>query len=226
MPKEKQVTLNEIYSKLVDIEDYITGQVEFPGGKDERDDAEYKPPTRPTTIVPIMTQVYEYGITFLGFDEDGHRDQLKDSFSNHNIDCDPSITAWCAAYADLCRSGAGLEIVDSLAAKDFWQKSFPGHEYIEAENILEDYRIPKGAFLNWRNHISVCAGYANETAYQRYRSRTGTGKITNLDDWREIEDENGELLMSLGGNQSDECNISPKEWYDQYSTFLGICIIN
>ena len=31
----------------------------------------------------------------------------------------------------------------------------------------------------------------------------------------------GDVIKVIGGNQSDEVNVSPAEWYDRYSKFIG-----
>ena len=143
----------------------------------------------------------------LGWDEDEHNEDLVNFMG-----VDPSITAWCAHFGSSCLESAGLnEFALGGVAK----------KYVEIGNKAG---IPKqGDLCIHRNHLSFFYGYADKsklTLLEEY------GKVRSLEDWELVKcnSDNAEIgvaAMVLGGNQSDEVNISPKEWYDNYSKFLG-----
>ena len=90
-------------------------------------------------------------------------------------------------------------------------------------NLGEKVDLPqKGDMCIHRNHFSFFFGYAD-------RAKLGDleeyGKVKSIEEWENVEcnfnDDVSVVEMVLGGNQSDMCNISPKEWYDNYSKFLG-----
>lgn len=174
--------------------------------------------------VPVESTVDEdphpqltIGLEYLGFDEDEHRSELMMFFEENGIvdgsgkTVDPSVWAWCAAYADACRVAAGYSKIGSLAAKNFWRVGGDSDDLLIPAEDIEINDVQPGWFACWRNHVAIVAG----------RCLKGVSKITSLSDWEELEDNVGDEIMVLGGNQSDEVNISPRHWYDNYSKFLG-----
>ncbi len=168
-------------------------------------------PTLPAAIEVVSSITHDpyplltVGLQYLGMDEDDHREELMAFFEEQGILIDPSVTAWCGAYIDACLGRAGYEQVGSLAAKDF---SIIG-------TVIQ--RGEKNCLCNWRNHVSIFAGRVHKSELAKLPSQ----KITSLEVWEKLEADDGDVEMVLGGNQSDECNISPRHWYDNYSKFLG-----
>ena len=111
---------------------------------------------------------------------------------------DPDRLAWCAGFFDLLLALAGLDTIGSLAAKD----------YQSIGTLIETPEPGDAAF--WDNHIAVFAGTSNTEK-----------KYTDLSAWADHNIVGGAFQMVLGGNQGDRVNISPKKWYDNYSTFRG-----
>lgn len=149
---------------------------------------------------PLLT----IGLELLGFDEDEHREELMTFFENNSVLLDPSAKPWCAGYIDALLGAAGYDQLGSLTAKDYF-------------SVGEESEGAKGDLCCWRNHVAVYAGRVQKSEL----AKLPTQKITSLSVWEELEDDAGDEIMVLGGNQSDECNISPRRWYDNYSKFLG-----
>lgn len=159
----------------------------------------------------------DFGLFMLGWDEEDDRDKLMDQFGKHNIldmngkVLDPSVWAWCGGFADLLLRMAGLEPVGSNTAKDFWDPDKSVNTPVAGRT-----------FACCRNHISVFAGYADPKALAALPKPF---KVRSVDEWDSVrmEDDGDGEAMVLGGNQSDEVNISPLRFYEQYSKFLGYC---
>ena len=141
---------------------------------------------------------------YLGFDEDTHNEKLKE-FMGIN----PSHVSWCAVFGGTCLKNAGILNKTSMVAKDY-------------DNGMKVSKPKKGDMCIHRNHFSFFYGYADKAKLALLENY---GKVHSLEDWElvtcDFRDDVNVVEMVLGGNQSDEVNISPKEWYDNYSKFLG-----
>lgn len=78
--------------------------------------------------------------------------------------------------------------------------------------------------------VNACLSAAGLPALSSLRARDyatygeiGDGSVGDIAVWRNHVAFVAETspLRVLGGNQSDKVNISPKEWYDKYSEFIG-----
>lgn len=145
----------------------------------------------------------------LGLDEDDHRDELMKLFAEASIEdpnggtLNPTQTSWCGGYVDYVLFKLGLPMANSLAARDFMSVGIP----------VKDRKPRRGDVRVFRKHVGIVFGYSKFDK-----------KITSMEEWADAEttdDAKGSVLMLLGGNQSDEINISPSLWYSQYSKHLG-----
>ena len=141
----------------------------------------------------------------LGLHEEDNRDELIIKFKDRDITdwlgkvLDPNKLPWCAGYFDYLLAKAGLPKVGSLAAKDFHRIG----------KMKPDTTLPPkpGYATMWDNHIAVFAGWANKAELANLKTPF---KVTNIDDWKNLYDPDGDTEMVIGGNQGDRVNISPK----------------
>ena len=155
------------------------------------------PEVAPPNLVELVLE-------YIGLHELHDKKQLMELFEQTGVllngkVLDPDETAWCAAFEYAICKKAGYDVPFALNARAF---ASVGEEVSEGE---------KGDIAVWGSHVATVVG----------KAKAGTGKITSVEEWTDIEDPNGSELMVGGGNQSNMVNISPKKWYDNYSEFLG-----
>ena len=139
------------------------------------------------------------GMKYIGIHEEDESGDLINF-----LGMDPDLKAWCGYYACACLESCGFEVPE-----DEYKgvaKSYAGLNY---KKVIGPPNI--GDLMVWKNHVGFFVGYCDEQV-----------KFVSKEDW--VEGANlseGSYAMVLGGNQSDMVNISPAEWYDNYSDFIG-----
>ena len=145
----------------------------------------------------------EVGEQYLGMHE-VQDNKILSSF----LGIDPHKVYWCAYYAKSCYDNAGMKSLGGVA-----------HDYT---TILKKIDKPVfGCACIWKNHIAFFYGYADGKKLSGLKKY---GKVNSLEDWEKVkcaEDNPDAVIMVMGGNQSDMCNISPKDFYDNYTDFDG-----
>lgn len=171
------------------------------------DEAPEQGQSTPEVAVYVGDKLISVGLSMMGWDEEEHREGLMRAFKDAGIfgpdgnTLDPHTTPWCAGWIDLLFYLVGLPMVGSLMAKEFYR--------VGVETRDQD-RPPLGNLACWRNHVALFVGYGPKR------------KILSAAEWNEVQTTPARgVPMVLGGNQSDGVNISPAEWYSQYSKFLG-----
>ena len=176
---------------------YIEGQIT--GKKIDDRDQDGSLAKQEVDPIPHITA----GLTILGCDEDHHKDRIYNF-----IGVDPSTNHWCAYYGKACFDAAGMQSLGGVAK-----------EYVK---IGEEVESPiRGDMCLFRNHFSFFYGYADKSKLSELESY---GKVLSLEDWELVEcdkEDANAVPMVLGGNQSDMCNISPRYFYETFTTFLG-----
>ena len=121
---------------------------------------------------------------------------------------DPVALYWCAYYVGSCYEKAGMKSAGGTASS--------------YKSIGNKIKYPVfGCMCIWENHIAFFYGYADKTKLgllEKY------GRVNSLGDWEKVrceKDDPNAVIMVMGGNQSDTCNVSPKEFYDNYTEFDG-----
>lgn len=149
------------------------------------------------------TKHMSIGINYLGMHEVKDKNALV-SF----LGIDPHTTYWCAYYATACYKKADMKYLAGVA-----------HEYTSILNKIDEPYF--GCACVWKNHIAFFYGYADRTKLGELEKY---GKVNSLEDWEKVKcekDDPNAVIMVMGGNQSDMCNISPKYFYDNYTEFDG-----
>ena len=133
------------------------------------------------------------------------------SFLPDFLGIDPDELSWCGYFVGACLKRVGLMAPASPGvAKSY---ALLGYDKVEEPR--------KGDLAVWNNHVAFFYGYAERDMLSRPAKY---GKVTSLEEWDDVRSDMGakdKVAMVLGGNQSDMVNISPAEWYDNYSDFLG-----
>lgn len=165
--------------------------------------ADKQPGELPTELNPVPPNLTDLVLDYIGLHELHDKKALMALFEETNVFfngevLDPDETAWCAAFEYAICKKAGYDVPFALNARAF-------------ASVGEESDGQKGDIAVWGSHVATVVG----------KAKAGTGKITSVEEWLEIEDPNGDEVMVGGGNQSNMVNISPKKWYDNYSEFLG-----
>lgn len=160
-------------------------------------------PSLQVDTTPELPRLPEQVLTYIGLHELHDKKQLMELFEEtdvlyHGATLDPDEVAWCAAFVYAICKKAGYDIPYTLNARAF-------------ASIGEESDGKVGDIAVWGSHVATVMGSAP----------AGTSKIITADEWLEIQDSSGDALMVGGGNQSNMVNISPKDWYDNYSEFIG-----
>ena len=145
----------------------------------------------------------EIGVQYLGMHE-----VLDNKVLTSFLGIDPHITFWCAYYATACYDNAGMKSLGGVA-----------HDYVDILKPLDEPVF--GCACVWKNHIAFFYGYADKTKLGELEK---FGKVNSLEDWDKVKCEKDHphaVVMVMGGNQSDMCNISPAYFYDNYTEFGG-----
>ena len=154
-------------------------------------------------IIPKTTKHMDVGIEYLG------KHEVKDNkILTAFLGIDPHKTYWCAYYATACYENAGMVSLGGIA-----------HDYTTILKLIDEPVF--GCACIWKNHIAFFYGYADKTKLSLLEKY---GKVNSLEDWEKVKceaDDPNAVIMVMGGNQSDMCNISPKEFYDNYTEFDG-----
>ena len=149
------------------------------------------------------TKHMDVGIEYIGLHE------VKDNkVLTAFLGIDPHTTYWCAYYAKACYDNAGMKSGGGVA-----------HDYTDILKRIEEPVF--GCACIWKNHIAFFYGYADRT---KLSGLAKYGKVNSLEQWEAVKCEKDNphaVVMVLGGNQSDMCNISPKSFYDNYTDFDG-----
>ena len=164
-----------------------------------------KQPIEPNPVVSELQPptLVELVLAYLGLHELHDKKELMELFEETDVRLngkvlDPDETAWCAAFEYAICKKAGFDVPFALNARAF-------------ASVGEESDGQIGDIAVWGSHVATVMGSAP----------AGTTKITSIEEWERTEDPNGDELMVGGGNQSNMVNISPKDWYDKYSEFLG-----
>ena len=165
-----------------------------------------KQPIEPNPVVSELQPptLVELVLAYLGLHELHDKKELMELFEETDVRLngkvlDPDETAWCAAFEyAICKKAGYDGIPFALNARAF-------------VDVGEESDGQIGDIAVWGSHVATVMGSAP----------AGTTKITSIEEWEQTEDPNGAELMVGGGNQSNMVNISPKDWYDKYSEFLG-----
>lgn len=181
---------------------------EMPMGKEP----DIAPDTQPDPINKIIkapgVRVREKAIQWIGLHERENRTEIQNRFVEcgiympERIKVDPVVTSWCALVlcAWIIQAGYKIEtLYRANAFKDLYR--------VVGEAKVGDIAVLEG-------HVALVVGFAPVGK-----------KITDAADIDQLlfvePRSEKDVVWVIGGNQSNEVNASPLEWYTQTKDFLG-----
>ena len=173
----------------------------------------YAKPSSPSSLIQPEAHV-EIMFECLGWHEVRQNKELMEFFDvEGGRPEDPDEVAWCAImiWTSLKRAGFNVPYTQNARALFKTLKEL-GDILVPEDGDIEKYDLLKGDIFGWGSHIASFAGYSHEEEM----------KATTQAEWEGLEDPNGRTAMVIGGNQSNQVNISPAHWYNRYSEFLGV----